>query len=120
MIVDNASLPTPIASCIQACDSFHYVWRDQTAIIELTGLGVHLTLCFMSCNGFNALRPRQNGRDFADDIFKCIFMNENVWIPIKISMKFVPRGPINNIPALVQIIAWRRAIMFVFHQFRLC
>ena len=57
---------------------------------------------------FNTLRPRQNGRDFADDIFKCTFLNENVWIPIKIAMKFVPRGPINNIPALVQIIAWRR------------
>ena len=57
---------------------------------------------------FNTLRPRQNGRHFADDIFKCIFLNENVWIPIKISMKFVPKGPINNIPALVQIIAWRR------------
>ena len=26
------------------------------------------------------LRPRQNGRHFADDIFKCIFSNENVWI----------------------------------------
>ena len=55
------------------------------------------------------LRPRQNGRHFADDIFKCIFVNENVWIPIKISLKFVPKGPINNIPALVQIMAWRRA-----------
>ena len=54
------------------------------------------------------LRPRQNGRHFADDIFKCIFLNENVWIPIKISLKFVPKGPINNIPALVQIMAWRR------------
>ena len=49
----------------------------------------------------NTLRPRQNGRHFADDIFKCIFLIENVWIPIKISLKFVPRGPINNIPALV-------------------
>ena len=56
----------------------------------------------------NSLRPRQNGRHFADDIFKCIFLNENVWIPIKISLKFVPRSPINNIPALVQIMAWRR------------
>ena len=56
----------------------------------------------------NTLRPRQNGRHFTDDIFKCIFLNENVWIPIKISMKFVPRGPINNIPALVQIMAWCR------------
>ena len=54
------------------------------------------------------------GRDkmakFPDDIFKCIFLNENVWISIKISLKFVPKGPINNIPALVQIMAWRRHI----------
>ena len=56
----------------------------------------------------NSLRPRQNGRHFANDIFKCIFLNENVWIPIEIWMKFVPKGPINNIPALVQIMAWRR------------
>ena len=57
---------------------------------------------------FNTLRPRQNGRHFADDIFKCIFLNENVWISIKISLKFVPKGPIYNIPALVQIMAWPR------------
>ena len=49
----------------------------------------------------NTLRPRQNGRHFADDILKCIFLNENVWIPIEISLKFVPMGPIDNIPALV-------------------
>ena len=54
------------------------------------------------------LRPRQNGRHFPDDIFKWIFLNENVWISIKISLKFVPKGLINNIPALVQIMAWRR------------
>ena len=57
---------------------------------------------------FNSLRPRQNRRHFADDIFKCIFLNENVWISIKLSLKFVPKGPIDNIPALVQIMAWRR------------
>ena len=56
----------------------------------------------------NTLRPRQNGRHFPDDIFKWIFLNENVWISINISMKFVPRGQINNIPTLVQIMAWRR------------
>ena len=27
---------------------------------------------------FNTLRPRQNGRNFPDDICKCIFFNENV------------------------------------------
>ena len=57
---------------------------------------------------FNTLKPRQNGRRFADDTFKCIFVNENVWIPITIWLEFVPKGPINNIPALVQIMAWRR------------
>ena len=41
-------------------------------------------------------------------IFRCIFLNENVWILIKISTKFVPKGPINNIPALVQIVSWCR------------
>ena len=50
---------------------------------------------------FITLRPRQNGRHFADDILKCIFLNEIVWIPIEISLKFVPKGPVDNIPALV-------------------
>ena len=40
--------------------------------------------------------------------FKCIFLKENVWIPIKISPLSVPKGPINSILALVQIMAWRR------------
>ena len=56
----------------------------------------------------NTLRPRQNGRHFADDIFKPIFLNENIRISTKISLKFVSKGPINNIPALVLIMAWRR------------
>ena len=56
----------------------------------------------------NTLRPRQNGRHFPDDIFKYIFLNRNVWISINISLKFVPSGLINVIPALVQIMALRR------------
>ena len=50
----------------------------------------------------------QNGSHFADNIFKSIFLNENVWIEIKISLKLVPEGSINNIPALVQIMAWHK------------
>ena len=57
---------------------------------------------------FNTLRPRQNGRHFADNTFKRIFMNENVRISINISLKFVSKCLIKNIPALVQIMAWRR------------
>ena len=56
----------------------------------------------------NTLRPRQNGRHTPDDVFRCIFLNGNLWIWIKIPLKFVPEGPINNIAALVQIMAWRR------------
>ena len=43
-----------------------------------------------------------------DDAFKRIFLNENFLISTKISLKFVPKGPINNIPALVQIMDWHR------------
>ena len=49
-----------------------------------------------------------NSRHFADDTFKYIFLNENVIISAKMSLKFVPKGPINNISTLVQMMAWRR------------
>ena len=56
----------------------------------------------------NTLRLQQNGCHFADDLFNRIFLNKNVWISLKISLKSVPKGPIANIPALVQIMAWCR------------
>ena len=43
----------------------------------------------------------KNGHHFPDDIVKWIFLNENVSILIDISLKVVPKGPNNNIPALV-------------------
>ena len=43
---------------------------------------------------------------YVDDIFKCTFLNKNEWIFIKISLKFVAKGQINYIPALIQIMAW--------------
>ena len=54
------------------------------------------------------LRPRPRGRDKMAAILKWIFLNENVWISIQISLKFVPWGPLNNIPSMVQIMAWHR------------
>ena len=44
----------------------------------------------------------------ADDIFNCICLNENYRIPIQISLKHVPMSPIDNKPALFQVMAWRR------------
>ena len=62
----------------------------------------------VQCCPVNSLRLRPNRRHFADDIFKCILENENGWISPRISLKFVPKVRINNIPALVEIMAWRR------------
>ena len=45
---------------------------------------------------------------FSRWFFQCTFLNENVSILTKISLKFVPRVLINNIPALVPIMAWCR------------
>ena len=61
-----------------------------------------------SLYSFNILRPRINGRNFEDDIFKWIFLNENVRISLKILLKFIHNVRIKNIPALVQIMTWRR------------
>ena len=87
-----------------------YRWSlGMDKYIHLTLYNALSMLGFNHVGGsFNTLRPRQNGQNFPDDIFKCIFVNENVWLSIKISLKFVPGGQINNIPSLVQIMAWRR------------
>ena len=74
---------------------FNYIVKRNVYLVELR--------CII-----NTLRPRQNGRHFADDTFKRIFVNENAGISIKISLKFGPKGPINNTPALVQVMALRR------------
>ena len=57
----------------------------------------------------NTLRPRQMDAISQTTFSNAFFFNENVWIPIKFSLKFVPKGAINNIPAMVQIMAWRRS-----------
>ena len=53
------------------------------------------------------MRTRQNGCHFADDVFKCIFLNEDIWISLKISLKFVPKARINQIPTLVSLGDWK-------------
>ena len=85
-------------------------WRTNLIIFQNIQYEIWNTKTCNSHNAdcFNTLGPRQNGHHSADDILKCIFLNENVWIAIKISLKFVPMGPIDNISALVQIMAWRR------------
>ena len=57
--------------------------------------------CCVNDSTLNPSPPGQNGRDFAEDIFRCIFVNEKFCILIKISLKFVPKDPIGNNLALV-------------------
>ena len=49
----------------------------------------------------NSSSPEQNGRQIADDIFRCIFLNKICCILIEISLKFILTGLIDNNPALV-------------------
>ena len=86
------------------CISWQYWWLSATAVTQ-----VHLLAMEYCSRALNTLRPRQDGRHFADDIFTCIFFNENCCILNKFSLKYVRKGPIDNNPALVQIMAWRRS-----------
>ena len=84
------------------CFSLNFPQRGTTLCLLISFI-LHCNVCL-----FNTLRPRQNDHHFADGIFNCIFFYKNVWISIKISLNFVPKSRINNIPALVQIMAWCR------------
>ena len=97
---------------ILECQNTEVISKQFTILISFW---YHTFLCVKTVDStwpsnvlWPMLRPRQNGRHFTDYIFKCVFLNEDIWILIDISLKFVPKGPINNIPALVQIMAWRR------------
>ena len=97
--------------------SFHGIW---IARIKITGeMGPCWSAVWTSCRNYEecincisfkiiTLRPRQHGRHFADGTSKHIFSNEHIRTSINISLKFVLKGPINHIPALVQIMTSRR------------
>ena len=77
------------------------------SIISLCFIAI-LVLKIFSCLDLNLSRPGQNGRHFGDDIFKRIFLIEYTQISKQISLKYVPWRLIDNISALVQIMAWHR------------
>ena len=73
--------------------SLHRIRQQIKGILSyighVTGYTFAGTTILVSCAVVNTLRYRQNGHNLPDDIFKCIFSNENVWILLKISLKFV-------------------------------
>ena len=92
-------------------DSTHtLIYTNITGVNDSTRCDIrHILIHIRRCRvPIITLKPRQNGRNFADDTFKRIFLNGNVCISIEMSLKFVPRCPINNIQVLFQIMAWCR------------
>ena len=85
------------------CTLCYILWRISQS--RFTGYWYIRTIHTL----FNTLKPGQNGRHFADDLFKYIPLNWNVEISIKISLEFVPKAPFTYFPALVQIMLWRRS-----------
>ena len=76
----------------QFCSRGLFSWQRLTVIWMWISNHIHCSM-WISLFILNSLRPRQNGRLFVDDTFKCIFLNENIRILIKISLQFIPKYP---------------------------
>ena len=95
--------------------SIHSVWKYipwnecrpymYAGICSGSVLGIHYSLAARAAH--QLISPGQNGHHFTNDIFECIFLNENIRILIQFSMKFVPKGPIDNKSASVEVLACR-------------
>ena len=60
------------------------------------------------CYNASPFWPGQNGRYLADIILKCIFLSENIWMSVKISLMIVCECPTDNEATLVWVLAWCR------------
>ena len=85
--------------------SFYWIWDLVTVL--------HVAWHWYSWKTPEAVQiysspPDKMAAILADDIFKCIFLNENDRISIRISLKFVPRSLVDNKPAWVQVMSWRQ------------
>ena len=81
----------------------YILWEDMGNIIMQARRQTQLRVALLveACTISTHLPPGQNARHFADDVFRCIFVNGKFCILIRISLEFVPTGPIDNNPALV-------------------
>ena len=79
----------------------YYPWSP----LHIRGLMCPQLICQLRYDINSPPPPEQIGSHIADDKVKCIFMNENFCILIRIPLKYVSRGPIDNKPALGKITA---------------
>ena len=76
-------------------------WQRPGAVRQCLVLRQSHNWRVSSVHQFDSSPPGQNGRHFADDVFRCIFVTEKYCILIENSLKLIPKGPIDNKPALV-------------------
>ena len=65
-------------------------WVPQNLVNIGPGMACYMNQCWLLVTFKTHWGRDKMAAIFADDIFKCIFLNDNVWIPIKVSLKFVP------------------------------
>ena len=115
---------SPPALSADKCFLLH-VWITSYNPIELISMASTIIMINMICTCIFVLKyrcgelirqqfsrlthpPWTNGRHYADDVFKSMFLNESAWILAQISLNVVPMGLIHSRWALVQEMAWRR------------
>ena len=105
------SILNQVWPCIEEAASSYLIQCWPSSLMHVCIVWHHwlmnlLQLTFIIIIIVNILRPRQNGHHFPHEKFKCIFLKKNVWISLRISLKYVSKVRVNNIPSLVQIMAW--------------
>ena len=93
---------TSLVSVLLVRQSQQPVWDDRTWVMVNTDSH---SQDFIILNVFNTLRPKQKWRPIYYHFQTHFFEWKKIYL-IQISLKFVPKVPINNMPALVQIMAW--------------
>ena len=95
-----------IANACNLLNGFMLCFLQQKRCCVFANLGLPVSIWNRNIKmRVSTLMPRWNAHHFADGIFKRIFVNTNVWISTITSPTFVPKGPINNILALDQMMA---------------
>ena len=86
--------------------TWYFVWNFKGTLWNSTQniLPIHWKMCILYggqiVRALYSSPPGQNGHHFTGDIFR-FFVNEKFYILIKISLKFVPKVPIDNNTAMV-------------------
>ena len=91
---------TDIVQCsaIITWSIFYDILKKGTSFLWVQSIKYVLPSSLQCFNQYHVitLGLRQNGRHFANTIFKVIFLNEKFCILIKISLIYVPKAPIDN------------------------